>query len=207
MNNRSAVNRRASQNKRSGGRVVQTRNMIETSEARLATRKDRCTMVGKVYFPLANSGAGYNFPLTTDAFGTRVAAVANQFSRWKIERLIVKIAPPYATSTGIVSASPMAVGFIDDVSGEGGSVQLPTTQSEILTLRCSTLQIGTEPNLMKWNPIELSKWYYTEAGGTGTDPRFVVPASLCYFIFGTGVQSALEVHYTIVFEGAKQSST
>jgi hypothetical protein len=178
--------------------------MIETSASQLATRGDRCTVKGK-YFQLLPSNVGtFSVPFVTDAFGTRVAAIANQYSRWKIERLIFKVAPGY-TSTGGRSSFPFAVAVLDDNSGEGGSVQIPNTAAEVLSIRCSTLQLGDEPCMFKWNPIDPNKWYYTEAGGTGSDNRLVIPATFTMFSGTSEVLSAMEVHYTITFEGAKQS--
>jgi hypothetical protein len=186
--------------------VVQTRTMIESNEARLSTRADSCIVSAKAFVSLGTSGAAVAIPLSTDAFGSRVAAIANQFSKWRIEKLIFQITPPYVSTTGVRSAYPTIVGVMDDNSGEGGSVQIPDTYAEIDSLRCSRLQVGDEPLQFKWNPINYNTWYYTEAGvGGNSDPRLVIPASIVY-LNGAGAVSNIELHYTLRFEGAKQST-
>jgi len=194
--NRSGVNRRASQNKRSGSsRVTETRNMIESSEAQYASRGDRITVKDKFLMSFTGSSI-IGTPITAQALGQRLSAFSLLFTRWRLLKMVFRLIPA-VSSTGTNSYT---FGVLDDNSGEGGSVPDPTTSSEILHLRASTL-VAINPAVMKWNPVDADKWYYTQAGTAG-DGRLIVPASLFTAAVGASYTGQIEIHFTAELEGA-----
>lgn len=191
------MNRRARQNKSSGrGRQQPMLNLIEQSERQLATRKDQCVCRGKTILQLSSAGL-VSLAILPANLGSRVSSLSLLYSRWKVVKLVIE-----AITGNIDSNSFSSVGILDDV---GTSSDLPTTQNDVLQLRCASLVYGnkTAPTIFQWNPIDSTKWYYTTTDTS--DPRFVVPAT----IFASGSSGSYmqgQIHYTIIFEGAVAES-
>jgi len=114
--------------------------------------------------------------------------------------MVFKLIP----AVGTTGTNSYTFGVMDDNSGEGGSVPDPTSSAGILHLRSSTL-VAINPAVMKWNPIDGDKWYYTQAG-TGGDGRLIVPASLFAAAVGTSFTGQIELHFTAELEGATSIS-
>jgi hypothetical protein len=132
--------------------------------------------------------------------GTRAAALGNVFTQYRFKDIAIKF---MTAAPG--SASINVLGVYDD-DPTASSSEIPTTFAGVVDLRCATTDftIQTTPSLLFWKPIDPSRWYYTQLGGTGADPRFSVSAVL-YGAANTGSTSVVaEVDYTLVFKGASQ---
>jgi len=190
-------NRRVRQNKRSGmTRTMEVRDPIQSSEFSLASRGDKISVRGKVLLNNTLPTSLTAIPLLPAVFGSRALALSLLFARWRIEKLLLKIGNTYYASFYL------PYGIMDDFSGEGGSVPIPVNNNDILELRSSTV-VMNNGTIMKWNPVDPSKWYYTTQGGTGSDSRFVIPASLFLPAAPSGtIPTTIELHWTLSFEGA-----
>jgi len=182
----------------SGPRVVTALTQSDTAERALAVRGDRVTVKGKNLATVLITGTIGTALLFPASFGDRVAKLSALFSRWRIVKLIVKNAPVSGTA-----GFPAAYGLIDDDSTEGGSAPLPTTQAEIVELRCSnTLLSTTMPGELAWKPVDPQKWYYTQAGGASSDPRLYAPASIAVAAITGSTSVSFVYYFTIEMEGA-----
>jgi hypothetical protein len=134
--------------------------------------------------------------------GPRVAQLATVYSRYRVKRITLDL-PPLGVNNG-----DYAVGFLDDVGGEGGISDLPTTIRGVASLRQSMVVFGSTTIIRRltWTPVDPSKWYYVDPPVTG-DQRLSFPATLCVSPNAdTGSLSVnFRVTYDIEFEG--QSTT
>lgn len=134
-------------------------------------------------------------------FGSRMAAMALLFSRFRILKVVVKVIPPISTGTTPILN---AVGVLDDT---GSSVDAPTTYAGILQLRTS-LMFGsgeTIPQEFQWNPVDPNLWYHTDSEGSGGDSRWQYPGVL-YWQNAASVNVLSQVFFTVEFAGASISS-
>jgi hypothetical protein len=167
-------------------------------ERQLAIRSDKISMSGKFLFPLNVTAAGTFQVFSPAAFGDRIAKCGAIFAKWRIVKLILVAAPP-TTGAGNLTA----IGVVDDNTGEGGSVPLPGTISEVVELRCSKASFSiVNPNEILWKPTDPLRWYYTTAGASGSDNRLVFPATFVAISGSTGGTFNFVVYYTLEFQGA-----
>jgi len=193
---RSAVNRRARQNKRSGRSQRPMLSLMQASEVQLATRKDNFVHRGKSLLTQVLAAGINTVFMGPSFFGSRTAQVATIFTRWRVIKIILRIPP---VVNGVI------MGILDDSASS--ILDLPTTASDVLQLRCSTLATAgnTSNTEFEWKPIDEQKWYYTDAETAGGDNRFITPGT--FVLWGFGVATILvEVHYTLEFEGATENS-
>jgi len=180
--------------------------LIEASERQFATRSDVIHVRGKqlVTFASITAAASAVFFLPGD-FGARGAALASLYSRWRVERVLIKLYP--FGSTAVV----LTFGIQDDNSAEGGGTVDPTTATDVLALRtsCSTGAFTTIPTLMEWSPIDRASplWYFTQGtAASGADQRLVAPFTIWAATnAGSLTGMFIEMHYTLSFKGATQS--
>jgi len=169
----------------------------EAFERQVVRAGDATVLRGKL---LAN-GAGSTTPssvfvLNGSSLGTRCAAMAAIYSRYRFKYIRVKFLFTGGSYTG-------AMGVYDDATGaEGGN---PTTLSNVSELRASGTSLGgqTTPVFFEWKPADPSLWYYTSAGQSGSDVR-LVNSGILYAISAsaTGVMYGVEVDYCLVYKGA-----
>jgi hypothetical protein len=167
----------------------------EAFERSLARGADSFNLKGKVLFSQATSTSPAAFIAVTPAqLGVRAIALAAVFSRFRVNRVLIKF---METTTGVQTV----LGILDDSAGSEGDA--PTSLSGVLELRCSALAFGaqTVPTLMEWRPVDKSKWYYCNTGASGSDIRFSIPAISFVASSGTGGISA-ELDYDITFKGS-----
>jgi len=187
----------------SGPRVIQTRNMIESSEAQLASRSDEITFRAKHLLTFNTASGLVGLPMTPTFLGGMTGALATVYSRFRILKLVFRVSP--ATSTTVINNAPFATGIMDDNSGEGGSVPDPTSMTGIMALRCSSLNTSSDDTYFKWNPLDPAKWYYSTSGSSG-DNRLVVPGSFYISALPTGYTAYIEMHMTVQFAGASSAT-
>jgi len=193
---RSGVNRRASQNKRSGSaRATIALTQYDMRERQLAERSDKIIMSGKTITGITAVGTSPvvgTLPLNPASFGNRIQVCGLIFARFRITKLIV-VANPGGTLA--------AFGVVDDYTAEGGSAPLPVTLEEVAEVRCSKTSLSTvNPNELIWKPVDPMKWYYTTNGNAASDGRFQYPASLAAGFTAAGSNS-FTVYYTLEFCG------
>jgi len=135
----------------------------------------------------------------TGQLGARCSALASVFSRFRVNRLIIRFLA--TTSLG----GNAVLGIVDDTTGEGDN---PTTPADVLELRCSAIAMGNEtvPVIFNWSPVDRTKWYYTFTGASGSDPRLVVPATL-YGASGNASTVDVEVDFDVTFKGAVDTAS
>jgi len=181
--------------------------LIEASEKQFATRSDIIHVRGKqfVTFAAPTTSPTALFFLPGD-FGARGASMASLYSRWRVEKVLLKVYPLGATGTIVM------IGIQDDNSAEGGGTVDPTTATDVLALRtsCSNGAFATTPTLMEWSPIDRASplWYFTQGtAASGDDVRLVAPFTLWAVSSPSALSTALsiEMHYTLSFKSATQS--
>jgi len=177
-------------------------SLVQASEVQLASREDRYMCRGKSLI-LQSFGAPLSnlllSPATGAVYGSRMTSINSVYSRYRLIKLLFRFCAPFVSS-----GQNLYIGVQDD---SGTDSDNPTTQADIIQLRCSTVMYGTvtQPTEFEWKPIDKEKWYYTSSE-IGGDPRFLIPAVLW---FSTGVASSTltgEIHYTIEFAGAIDAS-
>jgi hypothetical protein len=104
----------------------------------------------------------------------------------------------------------VAWGFEDDVGGEGGATDAPTTFAGVSNFRRSQVVYAgqTMPRNLSWRPVDASKWFYTFLPSSAGDYRLAVPATLWAYYGGTTSIPSVNVrfHYVVQFSGAIQSN-
>jgi hypothetical protein len=173
---------------------------MQASEVQLASRKDRFVSRGKTLVTVSLTAAtifSLNLTPLSTVFGSRMTAANNIFARYRIVKLLLRTVNPGVTDN-------VAFGLLDDVTTAPGT--LPTTQNDVVQLRCSTFIFGgqTTPTIIDWKPIDPLKWYYTQTD-VGGDARLAVQCALVAFSQITGSQT-FEMHYTLEFEGATDNT-
>jgi hypothetical protein len=127
--------------------------------------------------------------------GARQANVGGIFSDFRIKQITVK-----CTSGGATAA----VGFLDDSSGAEGDA--PTNIFDVLELRCSASLLAygaVPPTEFFYTPVDTKRWYKTNPGASGSDPRNVIPAVLYASTAGSPSSAVtIELDITIVYKGA-----
>jgi hypothetical protein len=175
-------------------------------ERQLANRSDTVTVTAKFLSPPLNvvSGTTSTLGITPENLGDRLAALAKLYARFRILKWTMGVV--LATSS-VPDGTPIVFGIQDDVSTEGGSVPQPTTFDDIFALRCSAItSVGTtlRDPVLYWKPADLTRWYYTNQGSSGTETRLVYPGTLCVQA-GTSISAvSFCMYYTIQFSGAQE---
>jgi hypothetical protein len=195
--------RRVRQNKSSGNVTVRTPS--QAFEKKLSTASDRSRLMGKTILTIAgNTPSGFN--VNPSYLGTRPAAYAGLYARWRINRLIFKVVSTSGTTTGSA-----LIGILDDTTT---AADVPTTFTGVLALRCSSSFCVTSTpiytyspistsNELEWRPLRSSpKWFYTTLEGSSSDPRLEVPCSVWTASSTGAVSSQVEIDYDISYEGA-----
>jgi len=195
--------------KKRGGRVstdVVARTPSQAFEKMLASRSDQSRLCGKCLTTLSSGsgGAPASSNINPPFLGVRPAAYAALFTRWRVNRLIVKFI--VANSTALEAG---VVGFLDD---SNTSADVPTSAAGVLALRCSvsiplqTTAFSSSVSTFQeyeWRPSRSSpKWFYTTLEGSSSDPRLEVPCSV--FVAGSSATAnfTIEIDYDITFDGA-----
>jgi len=179
---------------------VKSLSLSEAEEVILSKRKDQCVLRGKQIANIAVSGGFGGFSLTPGTFGSRVNTILSCYERWKILKLVVR--PLADISAGLTSS---VIAITDD--GEQSST--PLSQSQLLEYRCSRVLggSGTDNNEFLWNPVDPSKWYYTNLEASSGDVRLVAPGVLYTTLTPATITTSSQlIYYTIVAEGAKDSA-
>jgi len=132
--------------------------------------------------------------------GQRAAAMAGNFSRYRIIKAIFKHVPQQGSN----APGRVYMGVNDDNGGEGGSSTVPQDYLQIAELRTSTnISLGGEGEF-QWKPIDPEKWYYTYTT-TGNDGRQSVPGTFYAITDGFGnsgaFNSRIEALMTVEFAG------
>jgi len=173
-------------------------SLVQSSEIQLAARSDRISLRGKSLF-LFPATVALNFepllPSSLLVFNSRVNAINGVYSRYRIVKLLFRI-----LSTIPVTTNTLIVGIQDD---SGFANDNPTTQADILQLRCSSIVYPTQtiPTEFEFKPFDIQKWYYTTPESNTSDSRFTTQASI-YISLGANASVPIEMHYTLEFEGA-----
>jgi hypothetical protein len=126
--------------------------------------------------------------------GARANALSSVFSRYRINRLIIRFLATQSLGGNAV------LGVVDDATVEGDA---PTTPQDVLECRCSAIAMGNEtvPVIFNWSPVDRSKWYYTFTGASGSDPRLTVAATLYAASTNTSTVD-VEIDFDVTFKGA-----
>jgi len=195
--------------KTSKNRMARSRNNSQTPmpvvsltpsqafERQLAQSNDSTVLRGKALFQFnVGTTPGILLTLTPQNLGVRGLALSTVFSRFRIKAAVFKY-----SSAGVVTGLTTAIGLVDDATtGSDG----PTTLSGVLQLRTSAsyLPNQTEPSTFMYRPVDKTKWYYCNAGGTGSDQRLSVPATLYGAAVAAATTIVIEIDFSLVFSGA-----
>jgi hypothetical protein len=195
--------RRARQNKSSGGRATISLTPCQASERQLATRNDTITMRGKDVFLISTVSSAGATNLVPTQFQP-LSGIAGNYTKFRWLKMLFRVFPPTSSTTGAVLGNNYAIGVEDDFSGEGGSVPNPSGVRSVMQLRCSTMfgEGITVPIEFQWAPLDKDRWFYIEAGGSSSDGRFNIPATLIVASSVTQtVNFCVEIHYTVEMSG------
>lgn len=198
--------RRARQNKSSGvSRVTTVLSQSESFDRQLAVRSDMITVKDRTlnFLVTGSTGAGTSLavgllPSASVSFGARMSNIATNYSRYRIVKIIVRYIPIVGTTT----SGRVAIGVLDDASGDLTTV--PASVPSISSLRCSHTNSPYKEIEFTWKPIDSEKWYYL-SDLSGQDQRFVIQATLlaCGDQFGaTTSAGSIELLYTVQLDGA-----
>jgi hypothetical protein len=178
-------------------------SQTEAFERSLVRSSDAVALRGKLLFTgAAGTTPSVLFTLNGSSLGTRCAALAGIFSRYRFKYLRVR----FLAATN-VSGGAVAIGVLDDASGSEG--QPPTTISNVLELRASgtTLTGQTVPTIFEWKPADPNLWYYTSvAPASGSDIRLINSGTLYADATVTSTGINVEIDYSIVYKGAVDTS-
>jgi len=201
--NRRKQNRRRSQGRRpTGGRANNLAlSLFDSMGRRFATRGDRITFKDKSVGSLSASSSVQILNLNVGGIGPRAIAVLNQYTRWRYVKIVFRIDVASA-SVAFGQEPPTCVGILDDYSGEGGSVVIPSTVDGVFALRCATMASQITPAMLQYDPVDKDKWYYTQQGATGTDLRLTNQATLIAAPIATGTTLSIAFYFIIEAEGA-----
>ena len=175
------------------GLVLPEGDIMDSYLIKLGSQKDHFNEKSKFTFGLtgaANSISYRNFyPFL---MGQRAISVANVFTRFRINRLVLRF-----TSID----SDITVGLDDDVVT---TAEAPTGASSVFSCRTSVVAArgSSRPSVIEWTPIDKSKWYYTFQGA---ESRLTVP--VCAYWSNTGTSVTCEVYYEITYAGATNNSS
>jgi hypothetical protein len=182
--------------------IVQTLDPIQTLNRALALRSDMIVVKDKCSKTVTISATGVtqvplNVTSTVSFFGSRIAAMAALYTRFKI--LKVNMIPIAVSGAFPVTTNSITTGIIDDYSVS------VTTLDDVFSLRCSAslAAIGnpTGSNMLTWEPLDNTKWYYTSLDSG--DNRFVIPAAYAAFnTSGSAFTVEYGVWFTLVLDGA-----
>jgi len=163
------VNRRASQNKRSG-RVGLT-NLVSTLKTQLVGRQELSSIAiaGNIITLTA-------LKLDPLSVGDRPAIVATAFERYKIVQMVFH----WRTALPSIVLGQLDLGIHDDAV----ATISPTTSDDVLNLRVSREESVWKDFSLTWSPVDREKWYYVNPDAVG-DPRFVTQAVA--YIIGAGI--------------------
>jgi len=193
----------ASQN--AAPRAVVAMTQSEAFERQVVRSSDATALRGKLLFTGATATtATALFTLNASSLGTRCAAMAGIFTRYRFKYVRVKF---LATGSSGFSAFSTALGVYDDAStGEG---QPPTTLSNVAELRASGTVLGgqTIPTFFEWKPADPNLWYYcSPSPAAGSDLR-LIDSGVLYAIASTAASPlAVEIDFSLVYKGAVDTS-
>jgi len=195
-NNKRAVNRRARQNKAPNATTTVV-GIRDSLERRLAKRSDMIDLVGRCLITLGSAGgAGVLLNgFTPASFGVRLASIATNYSRWRIQSLNMNFVIPSTVS---------AVGIVDDDSLASGE---PTSLATVYELRCSLFNQGIPAggiitgNNMLWKPIDPSRWFYTTSQSSANDLRDVTPGTFAEYCNAATPSWTFECYYSVQLSG------
>jgi len=168
----------------------------------IGQHQDSCNTQGKTLFSvILGSAAVTNAGVMNPTFfGTRVTNMAAIFTRWRINKLVFRIAFDSATTP---SAAAFGVyGILDDASGAEGDA--PTSADGLLALRVSgTVGFNTTAGTTRVYKPPDKDWRFCYAGATGSDPRLYAYGVLFVQQLGTASTSVyVQADYSITFKGA-----
>jgi len=161
--------------------------------------------MGRTLYTLSSGvgGAVSSVNLNPVFFGNRAVQFADLYTRWKINRIIIKFVNVSDSSAGAVS-----IGFLDDVVTSNDD---PTSLLGIAQLRCAAAIPAPPGGLtyavpdLEWQPLKGPvKWFYTyPESASSSDARVEIPASLWMAATtSTAASAIMEVSFSISFEGA-----
>jgi hypothetical protein len=177
--NSSRNNRRRGtrKNRGSGGNAIPPMALTEAFQRQLANHDPKVVIKTQILEFAQTSGSVVSIPLIPANLGARIQQLTGCFSRWRVVKAIAVYKGPYATTTN----GTVHIGWSDDYGGEGGAGVVPTTASDISTLRCAGDTVAFKDLEVLWKPIDPEKWFYVFGTATGlgqTDYRLVCPATL-----------------------------
>lgn len=159
--NQKRGDRRARQNKRSGGTSL-TRQ-VSTVKTQLVGRQQIATVFtnssGNIVLVSKN--------LDPVSIGDRAAVLAGAFERYRI--LSVNVF--FRTTVPSTVCGTFAMGIHDDA----GTGVVPSSPDQIMNYRSSRLNPVWKDGTISYVPIDKMRWYYTNSDSVG-DPRFVTQA-------------------------------
>jgi len=196
---------RARRFKRSGaGNSVAITGNGQTMEVfkfqhRLSTRNDTVTIVSKAIaaltIPNSSSSVG-TLLMNPNNFGGQAGALVNQFTKFRIVKLIVSWKSGFPTS----SSGRIHIGVLDDSSPDEGSP--PAATGAIAALRTYNSEAIYRDCELVWTPQSQkgkgeTPWYYTQQK-SGDDVRFEQPCTLFAGFDNTQTgTSVLDIYYVI----------
>jgi len=166
----------------------------EAFEATLARGGDSTVLRAKrVLNPITlTSTPSLIFSITPATLSTAFADLGEVFTRFRVKQLVVRF----------LGTNTVVVGILDDANGGEGDA--PGSIPQLSELRCSGASLGpqTVPTEIMWKPTDPEQWYYTQAGGSGSDPRLTSPGTLYAGSNATdGAVMTLEIDVVCVFKG------
>jgi len=194
--------RRARQNKRSGGpsSMLGNLSLSKQFELKCATSIPTCVIRIKHAGFFSFGVTLNNQTLQPNTMGARAATLAGAYARYRIIKAIFKQVP----TLGYGAQGRVYMGVSDDNGGEGGTSVVPADYLQISALRCSTnVSLGGEGEF-EWKPVDPDKWYYTYTT-TGNDGRQTVPGTFYCISDGFGQSGTfsgrIEAFFTLEFAG------
>jgi len=206
--------------KGSGGipRTVTALSASQAWDKKLAVSKDRCRVNDRVPYSTVTSSTGTAnaftplSPIFTNGtstiagiFGQRVYSIAQNYTRYKINRLLIC----YRPIIGTTASGLIGIGVSDDPA----PTPQPGSTVAIGELRCSHVDSVYREIEVEWRPTSVGTWYFVDAAVAQdqADYRLEYPGGLAFALSYGAVAAQtygqLYIYYDITFEGATENQS
>jgi len=215
---RTKGNRRGGRNGGSSTRTVTALSASQAWDKTLATAKDRCRVNDRVPYAVITSSTGTTnsfaplAPIATNGtttvpgiFGQRVYSIAQNYTRYRINRLLICYRPIVGTTT----AGLIGIGVSDDPAPS----PQPGTTTQVAELRCSHVDSVYREIEIEWRPVQPGTWFFVDSAiaQDQADYRLEFPGALATALsYGASAATnygQVYLYYDITFEGATENQS
>jgi hypothetical protein len=169
--------------------------MTSQMEVKKTLSNDAIPLFGKIVFLVNTSATGpiMILKLHPKYLGDRAADFIFVYTYYKIKRIVFRFS--------VNSTSPIVLGVLDDIQGEGDA---PTTFADVSELRSSMVHHGQNqpPTELFWEPVDKDLWYKTYDAGSLTNELYESGNTYLAAMTNTASVTSVEVSYELVFKGA-----